>query len=87
MEIKILGTGCSKCKVLEESARVATKELGLDAVITKVEDISEIMSYNVMRTPALLIDDKIISQGAVKSVKDIKKILAKSIGDFKVNID
>ncbi|MFA6677660.1 MAG: thioredoxin family protein [Bacteroidales bacterium] len=87
MEIKILGTGCSKCKALEESARVATKELGLDAVITKVEDISEIMSYNVMRTPALLIDDKIISQGAVKSVKDMKKILAKSIGDFKVNID
>ncbi len=52
MEIKILGTGCPKCKTLEEITRKVVKENGIVANITKVEDIVEIMKYNIMTTPA-----------------------------------
>jgi small redox-active disulfide protein 2 len=51
MEIKILGTGCPKCKVLEKTTRDAVAELGIDADISKVEDIVKIMTYGILHTP------------------------------------
>lgn len=75
MVIKILGTGCMNCKKLEANAREAVKELGLDAVVEKVEDIKDIMSYKVMRTPALVVDEQVKSMGKVLSVEEIKKYL------------
>ena len=77
MEIKILGTGCSKCKSLEEITRKVVKDNGIDATITKVEDIVEIMKFNIMVTPALVVDDKVVSKGRIPSVNEIKQFLTK----------
>lgn len=76
MVIKVLGTGCAKCKKLESNTREAVSELGLDATIEKVEDIQDIMTYGVMSTPALVVDGEVKLFGKVASPKEIKKILA-----------
>jgi small redox-active disulfide protein 2 len=76
MEIKILGTGCSKCTKLEENVRAAVSELGIDAKVEKVEDLVQIMRYGVMTTPGLVIDDAVKSVGKVLTVEDIRKLLA-----------
>jgi len=78
MEIKVLGTGCSKCKTLEKLTRDAVAELGIPAEIEKVEDIYKIMSFGVMSTPALVIDQKIVVSGRVPSVSEIKDMIAKN---------
>lgn len=75
MEIKVLGTGCPKCKTLEKVTREAVAETGVDAIVTKVEDITEIMNAGVMMTPALIIDGKIVVKGRVPSVEEIKRLL------------
>ena len=75
MEIKILGTGCPSCRALEDAAGKAVKEMELDAHITKVEDMAEILNYGIMTTPALVVDDKIVLKGRVASVEEIKKLL------------
>jgi small redox-active disulfide protein 2 len=75
MEIKVLGTGCAKCKSLEEITRKAVEEKGIDATIEKVEDIMQIMTFGVMTTPALVIDGKVAIKGRVPSVDEIKDLL------------
>ncbi len=75
MEIKILGTGCSKCKTLEDITRKVVKDNGFDANITKVEDIVEIMKFNIMTTPALVVNGKVVSKGRIPSVDEIKQFL------------
>jgi small redox-active disulfide protein 2 len=77
MEIKILGTGCAKCKSLEKAVREAVEKTGVDAVVTKVEDIMQIMNYGVMTTPALVIDDEVVMTGKVASVDEIAILLKK----------
>ena len=77
MEIKILGTGCSNCKNLEKATREAVAELNLDAIVVKEEDIVKIMSYGIMRTPALVLDEKVLFYGRVPSVNEIKEMLTK----------
>ena len=74
MKIEILGTGCPKCKQLEENARKAVAELGKQAEIVKVTDIDKIISYGVMTTPAIVIDGE-VRGGGVASVEEIKKWL------------
>ena len=76
MDIKILGTGCAKCQTLEQVVHDAVDQLGLDAGFDKVTDPGEIASWGVMATPALVIDDEVVSSGRVPSVDDIKKLLA-----------
>ena len=78
MNIKILGTGCTNCKNLEKATYNAVAELELNATITKVEDIQQIMSYGIMRTPALVVDEKVILYGRVPSVSEIKELLQKA---------
>lgn len=78
MEIKILGIGCPKCKALEQATQNAINELGVQATISKVEDIVDIMNYGVMRTPALVINEKVVLSGRVPSAKEIKEIITKS---------
>jgi len=77
MEIKVLGTGCAKCKTLEQHTNEAVKELGLSADVIKVEDIVEIMNFGVMTTPALVVDGKVVVKGKVPSVSEIKNLLTK----------
>lgn len=71
MEIKILGTGCAKCKSLYAEAEKAVAQSGVSAVLLKVEDIEKIMAYGVMQTPALVIDEKIKSMGRVPVAAEI----------------
>lgn len=78
MIIKVLGTGCSNCKNLEKAVRIAISEMGIDAEIIKVEDIQKIMAYSIMRTPALVIDEKVALYGRVPSVKELKEIIQKN---------
>jgi len=77
MEIKILGTGCPKCKTLEQLTRDVVSKNGIEATITKVEDIIEIMKYNIMTTPALVVDGKVVVRGRVPSAEEIKHLLGK----------
>ena len=68
MEIKVLGTGCTKCKSLEKATNEAIAKTGVDATVTKVDDIMEIMQYGVMSTPALVVDGNIVVKGRVPSL-------------------
>lgn len=77
MEIKILGTGCPKCKALEQGVRQSLAELNLEANVTKEEDIMKIMAYGIMRTPGLVIDEKVVLSGRVPSTSEIKSFLTK----------
>jgi small redox-active disulfide protein 2 len=75
MEIKILGTGCPKCKTLEKITREVVNEMGITAEISKEEDIVKIMSYGIMHTPGLVINGKVVISGRVPSSKEVKEIL------------
>ena len=77
MEIKILGPGCPKCKTLDKVTREVVEKHGINATITKVEDIMEIMKYGVMLTPALVVDEKVLVKGRVPSPDEIKQLLTK----------
>lgn len=79
MDIKILGTGCPKCKTLERLTHEVVEQNGIDATITKVEDIMDIMKYNIMATPALVVNEKVEIKGRVPSADEIKQVLMKSI--------
>ncbi len=75
MKIHVLGTGCPKCKKLEENARAAVQALGLNTEIQKVTDINDIMGFGVMVTPCLVVDGDVKSTGKVLSVEEIKGLL------------
>jgi small redox-active disulfide protein 2 len=75
MEIKILGTGCPKCRTLEQMVRKIVDSQNIDATVSKVEDIMDIMKYNIMTTPALVIDEKVVVKGRVPSEDEILKLL------------
>lgn len=74
-KIQILGTGCPKCKSMLANAESAVRALGLEAHIEKVEQITEIMKFGVMTTPALVVDGQVKSAGRVLSAEDIKRFL------------
>lgn len=73
MIIKVLGTGCPKCKKLEANVIQATE--GLDVDVQKVTDLNEIMNYRVMMTPALVVDEKVVSVGKMLSPDKILKLI------------
>ena len=75
MKIQILGTGCPKCKKLEENARAAVEALGAGFEVEKVTDINDIMGFGVMVTPALAVDGDVKSTGKVLSVEEITSLL------------
>ena len=74
MEIKILGTGCSSCKALYATVERVIKDMDIDAVLVKEEDLEKIMPYNVMSLPALVIDGKVVAKGRITE-SEIKNIL------------
>lgn len=75
MKVQILGTGCAKCKKLAENAAKAIADAGIDAEIEKVEDIKEIMKFNILMTPGLVVDGEVKAAGRVLSPEEIKKFL------------
>ena len=75
MTIKVLGPGCMNCKTFEHRTREAVEALHLDVTVEKVEDYQQIASYGIMRTPGLVIDEKVVLSGSVPKVEDLKKIL------------
>lgn len=77
MILKVLGTGCAKCKKLEENALKAIADTGVDASVEKVTDLNKIMDYGVMITPALVIDEKVVSVGKLLSAGDIANMIKK----------
>ena len=76
-EIKVLGTGCSKCTTLYDNVKNAVAQLGIDATVEKEQDIMKIMEYNVISVPALVVDGSVLSTGKVLTVEEIKKLLCK----------
>ena len=78
MEIKVLGTGCAKCKSLEKLTNEVIAETGVSATIEKVEDILKIMQFGVMSTPALVIDKKVVLSGRLPSAAELKEIILKN---------
>lgn len=74
MVIKVLGTGCSKCKSLYANVQQALKEMSIEAEVVKEEDMMAIMSYNVLQLPALVVDEKVVAKGTL-SVNEVKNIL------------
>ena len=75
MEIKVLGPGCAKCKTTFKAIEKVIKENNLDVKLTKVEDIMQIMQYNIMATPAVVVDKEVKIKGKVPSESEIKNIL------------
>ncbi|MDI1356175.1 MAG: thioredoxin family protein [bacterium] len=73
--IKVLGPGCAKCKTTYNNVVEAVKQTGVDADVIKIEDIEEMMKYNVLTTPVLLIDDVVKVKGRVADINEIKTFL------------
>ena len=74
-DVKILGTGCPKCKQTTAVVEEAVTRLGIEATVEKVEDIMEIMKYNVMVTPAIAVDGKVVLKGRVPTASEAEAIL------------
>lgn len=75
MEVKVLGPGCAKCKSTYSVVRQVIEESGEDIKLTKVEDIMEIMSYNIISTPAVVVDGEVRIKGHVPSADEVRKVL------------
>lgn len=76
MDIKILGPGCMNCKRLEEVTKKAVAEMGEEVDIFKITDYSEIIQYNILTTPGLVINGKVVSSGRIPSVEEVKEWIA-----------
>ena len=79
MEIKVLGTGCPNCKRLEKVARQAVAEMSVDATITKVSDWDGIMAYDIVSTPGLVINEKVVSSGRIPSRAEVTSWVATAL--------
>ena len=77
MIVKVLGTGCANCNRLEQAVRSKVTELGLDASVEKVDDIMKIIAYGVRRTPALVIEEKVVLYGRVPTDKELTDLLTR----------
>lgn len=75
MNIKILGTGCPNCQKLEANTKQALEALKIETVVEKITEIQDIMSYGIMSTPALVVDDTVLVAGMIPSVEQIKEAL------------
>ena len=75
MEIKILGTGCAKCKKLEQMTKEIITGNSISATVEKVEDILKIMQFGVMSTPGLVINQKVVLSGRLPNVKELEEII------------
>lgn len=79
MDIKVLGPGCARCEQLEKDVRNVLAEMKVAANLEKVKDIQKIMSYNIMQTPALVINEKVKVFGKVPKKEDIKRYIQEEL--------
>ncbi len=79
LKIKILGTGCPNCKRLEQETRKAVSNLAIDAEFEKVTDYQKIMEYDILSTPGLVINEKVVSTGKIPSQSDLVTLLANAL--------
>ncbi|MGE5372991.1 MAG: thioredoxin family protein [Solirubrobacterales bacterium] len=79
MEIKVLGTGCARCRQLEKDVTAVLASLDVEAAVEKVQDIQKIMAYNVMSTPALVINEKVKVFGRVPSRSDLSRYIREEL--------
>lgn len=79
MNIKVLGPGCANCKKLEANTLQAVKNMGIEATVTKISDIAVMMSYGIMSTPALVVNEKVVSFGRLLQPQDIEVLLKQHI--------
>lgn len=86
MIIKILGTGCPNCVRLENTTKQAIKELDLNIEVEKITDIEKIMSYGIMSTPALVLNEKVLCSGRIPDTEEIKNLITEEIKEFGKNI-
>jgi small redox-active disulfide protein 2 len=80
MKIEVLGPGCQRCNTLEENVRTAVRELGIEARVTKVSEITEIAARGVFTTPGLALDGQVVATGRLLSVNQIKQMLSEKSG-------
>jgi small redox-active disulfide protein 2 len=81
MIIQVLGTGCAKCKTLFENANKAVMETGVDALVEKVEDIRQILNFEVLMMPGLVIDGYVKAAGRIPAVDEIKQMILAAKGN------
>lgn len=79
MNIKVLGAGCHNCRVFENAVQETLSEMKIDANVEEVEDINEIMAYGIIRTPGLVIDNRVVLSGKIPTNKEIKELIKHSI--------
>ena len=79
MNIKILGTGCSRCQQLEKTVKEAVKELAIDATVEEVKDIKKFIDYNVMMTPGLVINEQVVSSGKVPTKAEVTQLIINAL--------
>ena len=78
MEIKVLGSGCPKCKALEKATQNAVADMGIDATIVKEEDIMKIIGYGIMHTPGLVINEKVVFSGRIPSANELRDLITQN---------
>ena len=81
MEIKVLGPGCPNCKRLEKNARAAVVGMGIEATVTKVSDMTDILAYDILSTPGLVIDEEVVCSGRVPNTPEITSMIATALAE------
>jgi small redox-active disulfide protein 2 len=81
MEIKILGIGCANCKRVESIARQVVEEMGVEATFTDVTDMQDIVSYDIVTTPGLVINEKVVSSGRIPSKAEVTSWVANALAE------
>ncbi|MDC7241791.1 MAG: thioredoxin family protein [Spirochaetales bacterium] len=76
MKIEVLGSGCARCKALEKNTKEAVAAVGIDAEVVKVEDMQAILAYEIMSTPAIAVDGKVVSTGKLLKPEEIVPLLS-----------
>jgi small redox-active disulfide protein 2 len=79
MDILVLGPGCMNCVTLEKRVKTAVEELGINSEVFNISDLSKIAEFGIMKTPALIVDEKIIFYGKVPTVNELKEYLSKGV--------
>jgi small redox-active disulfide protein 2 len=79
MEIKILGPGCANCKRLYAEAEKAVAQAGVQATLTKVEAMEDIVAYGILRTPGLVIDEKVVASGRIPPASEIATMITTAL--------